>query len=793
MENLEVVLAGSAPPFLAEIVVIVVVSATAAYICQRLGLVPIIGFLVAGVLISPNLTGLVTNRELVESTAEIGVILLLFTIGLEFSLEKLGRIKKLIFLGGGIQVVLTSLLVMLVLVAFDVNWKAGMFTGFLVALSSTAIVLKILADRGETNSQLGQTGLGLLIFQDLAIIPMVLLVPVLGGQAGSNAQIAIALAKAAAMIAVVLIAARRLMPRLLEIISKVCSPEIFLLSVIAICFGTAYLTSLAGVSVSLGAFLAGIVVSESRFSQNAISEILPLQTLFSATFFVSVGMLLDVSFFLGNFLMIASIVLAVLAVKVLTTGVSVISLGYKMPVALASGLMLAQIGEFSFVLERAGRAVDIFPAGMAETGSQIFIASTVMLMILTPFLARLGMGLNARIGGMTEGTGIVEDGSTIKHSNLPALENHVIIAGYGKYARKLAKVLSGTGIPYVITTLSPLGASEAESRNYPVILGDASKYHILDLAGIYYAKVLIIPDDEPAMAHRISSVARSHNPTMQIIVRTRYSDDMEELRKSGADIVIAEEQESIVQLIASIMSDYRLASGEIEKNLDIMRSDNYALLDETYPSAGNKLVCEGLDKSCLDSRRVVIRSGMPISGKSLNELDLANYNLTVEKIVRGGSEINPTPGFRLQANDELLLAGEAASFPAAAELFRVPDMSRSGGDGITASGQRNVSYINTEELIVPPSNIDSLVCRHSDQIRPVTPSAAGCEECLKTGDKWVHLRICMTCGHVGCCESSRNKHALGHNHQTGHPVVKSLEPGEDWMWCYADKVYISEG
>ena len=791
MENLEVVLAGSAPPFLAEIVAIVVVSATAAYICQRLGLVPIIGFLIAGVLISPNLTGLVTNRELIEATAEIGVILLLFTIGLEFSLEKLGRIRKLIFLGGGIQVILTSLLVMLVLVAFDVNWKVGIFTGFLVALSSTAIVLKILADRGETNSQLGQTGLGLLIFQDLAIIPMVLLVPILGGEAGSNAEIAIALAKAAAMIAVVLVIARRLMPKILEIISRVCSPEVFLLSVIAVCFGTAYLTSLAGVSVSLGAFLAGLVVSESRFSQNAMSEILPLQTLFSATFFVSVGMLLDVSFFLDNFLMIVSIVLAVLVLKVLTTGVSAISLGYKIPVAVASGLMLAQIGEFSFVLERAGRAVDLFPAGMAETGSQIFIASTVILMILTPFLTRLGMKLNARMSGMIEGRDTVEDGSRINHGNLPTLENHVIVAGYGKYARKLARVLSGTGIPYVITTLSPLGANEAESQGYPVILGDASKYHVLNLAGIHYAKTLIIPDDEPAMTHRISSVVRNHNPTMQIIVRTRYADDMEELRKSGANIVIAEELESIVQLIASIMHDYRLPLEEIEKHVETMRSGNYAPLDETYPSVSNKLVCESLDKSCLDSRRVVIRSDMPVSGKSPDDLDLVNYNLTIEKIVRNGHEVNPTPEFRFRENDELLLAGTAVSFSDVATLFRAPDILRDGEADIPDSGQRNVSYINTEELINPPSKIDATVCRHSDQIRAVVPSAAGCEECLKTGDRWVHLRICMTCGHVGCCESSKNKHALGHHHQTGHPIVKSLEPGEDWTWCYVDQIFVS--
>ncbi|MEQ9618558.1 MAG: cation:proton antiporter [Deltaproteobacteria bacterium] len=789
--NPEILLAGAAPPFLAEIVAIVVVSAAAAYICQRLGLVPIVGFLIAGVLISPNLSGLVTNRELIEATAEVGVILLLFTIGLEFSLEKLGKIRKLIFFGGGIQVILTSFLVMLILAVFGINWMIGIFTGFLIALSSTAIVLKILADRGETNTPSGQIGLGLLIFQDLAIIPMVLLVPVLGGQAGSNQEIVIALAKAAAVIAAVLVLARRFMPKVLEIISRACSPEIFLLSVIAICFGTAYLTSLAGVSVSLGAFLAGLVVSESRFSQNAMSEILPLQTLFSATFFVSVGMLLDITFFLDNFVMIALIVFVVLLIKVLTTGVSAVSLGYKIPVAVASGLMLAQIGEFSFVLERAGREVGMFPAGMAETGSQIFIASTVILMILTPFLTQLGMKLKGRMGDMADEKGALEKEFQLNQDNLPDLQNHVIVAGYGKCARKLVRVLSNSGIPYIITTLSPLGANEAESQGFPVIRGDASKYHILDLAGIRYAKMLIIPDDEPSMAHRISSVAHNLNPTMLILVRTRYAEDMDDLKRAGASVVIPEELESIVQLIVSILHDYQLPLEEIERHIETMRGDNYAGLDETELSGKNKITCENLNEDCLDTRRVIIKPDTPIAGKAIRDLNLEDYGITLEEIKRDGEKINPAPDLFFELNDQILFSGSAQSFYEFSSLLSSPDLELADSAEIQDSAVRDAPYINTEEFVQPPSDIDPAKCKHADKMRAVVPSAAGCEECIKTGDRWVHLRICMTCGHTGCCESSKNKHALGHHHETGHPIVKSLEPGEDWAWCYVDKNYVN--
>ncbi len=274
--------AGAAPAFLTDAVVLIVAGALIAYISFRLKLVPIVGFLIAGVLIGPNALGLVEDEALVAATAEIGVILLLFTIGIEFSLEKLASIQKLIFAGGTAQVGLSIIATTAILAAFGVDWKVGVFTGMLVALSSTAIVLKLLADNSETSSEPGQVGLGLLIFQDLAIVVMVLLIPTLGASGGDGGAggVFLALAKAALIIVAVLVIARRIMPKILELVAKTCSPELFLLTIIAICFGTAYLTSLAGVSLSLGAFLAGLMVSESRFSQHALSETLPLQILF---------------------------------------------------------------------------------------------------------------------------------------------------------------------------------------------------------------------------------------------------------------------------------------------------------------------------------------------------------------------------------------------------------------------------------------------------------------------------------------------------------------------------------
>jgi len=383
--------------FLSDAVALVIAGASIAYVCFRLGLVPIVGFLVAGVVIGPHALGLVHDQAVVDAAAEVGVMFLLFTIGIEFSLERLAEMKTAIFAGGGLQVALATLGTLALLLPLGVDWRSGLFTGFLVSLSSTAIVLKLLADRNETTTAHGRIGLGMLTFQDLAVVVMVLLVPMLGGTGGSSGAIVWALAKAGAIIVAVLVISRRLMPLVLEQVARTCSPELFLLTVIAICLGTAFLTNLAGVSLSLGAFLAGLVVSESRFSQHALGEILPLEILFAATFFVSVGMLLDLGFLVSHLPMVATGIAGVLVVKVLTTGAGVLALRERVPVAIATALMLAQVGEFSFVLERAGRNVGLSPAGLGEAGSQAFIATTVVLMVLTPFLTALGAAGATRV------------------------------------------------------------------------------------------------------------------------------------------------------------------------------------------------------------------------------------------------------------------------------------------------------------------------------------------------------------------------------------------------------------
>jgi monovalent cation:H+ antiporter-2, CPA2 family len=668
--------AGETPAFFTELAILMISSSLIAFIGFRVGLIPILGFLLAGVLIGPNALGLVRNPELIDAAAEVGVILLLFTIGIEFSLETLRRISRLIFIGGGLQVGLTILLTTLILFMFGVDWRTGVYTGFLVSLSSTAIVMKLLADRNATSGEPGQTALGILIFQDLAVVVMVLLVPLLGSQTGSAEgnsllQLLWALTKAGGIIVLVLVLARRVMPKILEAVARTCSPEIFLLAIVGICFGTAYLTSLAGVSLSLGAFLAGLLVSESRFGQQAFSEILPLQILFSAAFFVSVGLLLDVGFLFTHLPMVIAAILAIIILKALITGFGIKVLGYPMSTAITSGLLLTQIGEFSFVLERTGRELGLSPAGFGEDGAQTFIAATVLLMGATPFLASLGERLGSRYAKKQIPQTVQEDDVPKELAeSFASLDNHVIIAGYGMGGQKLATALGEAQVPFAIATLSPTGASQAEGAGHKVVRGDYTKQHILNLVGIQRAKAMVIPDDQPSMAHRVSSVARALNPNIPIIATTPYHASSHELKQAGASFVVAADKAANDLLVTKLLHHYGVADNRIESYLE-----------------------------------------------------------------------------------------------------RLSDVAAGG----------NIIQLTDKQL-------HSNKCNHTNQVNAVIASAQGCEECLKIGDTWVHLRICMTCGHVGCCDSSKNKHASKHFSETGHPIMRSIENGESWAWCYVDKV-----
>jgi len=668
------------PHFFAEIAALLVASAVVAYVGQRYKVMPIVSFLVTGAVIGPHALGLVRDEALVEGMAEVGVILLLFTIGIEFSLQKLARIKRIIFLGGGLQVLLVVGLVTAVLAAAGVDWRSGIYTGCLVALSSTAIVMKLLMERRDMATDRGEAALGILIFQDLAVVAMVLLVPMLGGGSGSALDVVLALAKAVGIVVLVIVVARRVMPPLLEAVARTCSQEIFLLSIIGICFGTAFLTSLAGVSLSLGAFLAGLVVSESKFSQVAFGEILPLQILFSAAFFLSVGLLFDVSYLMSHPMIILAAILGVLAVKVVTTSLGLAWLGYPAAAAVGAGLILAQIGEFSFVLERVGYAAGLYPMGSAEGGREAFIGATVALMVATPFLYGLADRLGGRRRRGARTPPLEAPTAPDAEDRHDGLRDHVIVAGLGVVGRSLAEALHRLKQPYVIMTLSPEGALEAERGELHVVRGNYTRQHELTRTGLRQARMLVVADDDLEVTRQVVAAARALHPALSIVARARTAHEADTLGRLGADRVIADEVEGGARLTAIVLEASEADAAAVE----------------------------------------------------------------TEREARAAPEV----------------PGPPANRPALRAPLVLTEPQRTSG------------------------------CAHVPQTTTVVPGADGCERCLETGDTWIHLRVCMTCGFVGCCDSSPNRHATKHFHETQHPIVRSGEPGEDWGWCYLDRMFL---
>ena len=655
-------------PFVGELAALFAAGSLVAYLCYRVRLVPIAGFLLAGVAIGPNALGLVTDIELVSELAEVGVILLLFSIGVEFSLGQMARLARPIFLGGGVQVALTVAVVAGGLLAAGVGVGAAVFTGFLVALSSTAIVLKVVAERAESDTPVGRVSLAMLLFQDLSIVVMVLLIPALAGEGGSPLSVAWALAKAALVMAAVLIGARRVVPALLKRVAETRRTELFLLAVAAICLGTAWAASLAGVSLALGAFLAGLLVSESDYAEHALSEILPLQTLFTAAFFLSVGMLLDPAFLVANLGWVLAAAVGVLVLKAALAAFGARALGYPLGISLAAGLTLGQIGEFSFVLAIAGAESGLTPGGLGEVGSQGLIAVTVLLMLATPGLIALGPRL-AAVGRQIEDDGASSGG----HGHGVDMEDHTIVVGYGPAGRRLARVLGESGIPYAVNDLNPQSLREADDEGAATVFGDAGREPILLSLGAARAKLLVVAINDQDATRRVVAVARHINPTLQIIARTRFTSDVEPLTRAGADIVVPEEMETTVRLFTHVLGAYLVPKDEIERQTSLVRQDDYGVLRGSIQEA-HLMVLQGLDEEGLHTRAVAVRPGAPAQDQTLAELALRQrYGVTVMAVRRGAQTLgSPAGDFRVEAGDRLVMVAEAEQFAASADLFRTP-------------------------------------------------------------------------------------------------------------------------
>ncbi len=647
---------------LTDFVLIFSLSIGIVFLFHKLRIVPIVGYLVTGVIIGPSVIGLVKDQTMIELFAEIGVILLLFTIGIEFSLKELIRSKRTIVLGGGMQVLLTIVVVTLIAIAAGQPMGIAIFLGFLVSMSSTAIVLRILSERAEMESPNGKVTISILIFQDLGIILMVLLVPLLAGTAGTSSSAMIfSILKAIAIVLLLIVAGRFIVPTILYHIVKTRNRELFLLGMIVICLGTATLTSMAGLSLAIGAFIIGLIISESEFSHQALSEILPLRDVFNSLFFISIGMLLDLGFVLDNFSIILCVVILVILIKFMLSMVSTLVLRYPIHTAFLVGLSLAQIGEFSFVLSLIG-----IQHGLLNNDIyQVFLASAILTMIATPFMIQMG----PRIEDFITRNG--KESDHIRKETIGSkIEKHVVIAGYGINGRNLSNVLSAVKIPFVVVEMNPEIVISEKRKGLPIFYGDASKEDILKLTNISKAKILVIAICDPAHTRMMVKTARKLNPGIYIITRIRFVSELEELYELGADEVIPAEFETSIEIFSRVLSRYLIPKEEIQKNVERVRKDGYEMIRDIYHKS-RSIDDLGHHLTNIELETFRVMGGSIADGKTLAELNLRKqWGFTVLAIQRRNDVLNNPDGEdKLLEDDIVVLMGNRERLPEVSSVF----------------------------------------------------------------------------------------------------------------------------
>src|SRR5919106_660583 len=633
---------------LRDLVIIFGLSIGILLLSHRLRLPSVVGLLLTGVIVGPYGLGLVHDIEVVESLAEVGIVLLLFTIGIEFSLHTLLSLKRIVGIAGTLQVGLSMSATYAAARLLGRSGGEAVLWGFLVALSSTAIVLKLLGERSETDSPHGRIAVGVLILQDLSVVPMMFLLPLLAGStAGPKASLAWVIAKAVVTVAVILVSARMVIPPLLHQVVRTRSHELFVLSIVVICFGTAWLTSLAGLSLALGAFVAGMLISESDYGQQALADVLPLRDLFSSLFFVSVGMLLHVGFALQHAATIGLIVVGVLLGKSVTGAVATVAMGYPLRTAVLTSLALAQIGEFSFVLARAGLVSGL----MGDEMYQVFIAAAVVTMLATPFLLRVApivadgaaqLPLVRWLDGRPQLEGDVR--------GMP-LKDHVIIAGFGLNGRNVARALTAANIPYLVLEMNPETVRVERGQGTPIAYGDAAHEGVLRHAHIEAARVVVVAISDAAATRRVVELARRLNPGVYFIARTRYSQEVGPLSALGANEAIPEEFETSIEIFARVLRRYLVPREDIERQIAAIREDSYEMLRDLRPPPLSLAEVQR-QLADLEVETFRVNEGSPAAGKTLAELRLRErIGITVLVVQRDGETLtNPWGG-------TLLLAG----------------------------------------------------------------------------------------------------------------------------------------
>jgi CPA2 family monovalent cation:H+ antiporter-2 len=644
---------------LAMIVLLLGTSVVLVTLFRRLHLPAILAYLLAGLAAGPFGFAWVENTVNIQHLAEFGIVFLLFSLGLEFSIPKLMSLRRIVFGAGPAQVLTTGIAVVIAMRLFGFKWETAVITGCALSLSSTAIVIRELISRGEVNTAYGRSATGILLFQDLAAVLMLVLLPALANSHGDPWQAAgETLLQALLLFVGIFVVGKWLLPKLLEETGRVRSDEVFVMTALLLALVAAWVTHALGLSMALGAFLAGMMLGESHFRHQIESDIRPFRDLLLGLFFMSVGMLIDPALFLEKWHWIVPGALFLIIFKSLITTVLLRLVGERADTAVRTGLVLSQGGEFGFVLVTLAVSLNVFSPDRAG----LIVAMTVLTMIATPALiqnsARVARKVQQRMALPDESNSIADD-----------ISGHVILCGYGRVGQNLSRYLSRFHIETVAIDSDIVRIHESSQAGEKILFGDASRKDTLERAGIHRASLLVITFDDARRAEKIMRLVHSFEPNMRVLVRTRDDTSLDQLIEAGATEVVPEVLEASLMLIAHALLLMEVPLGKVLATLRQSRRDRYKLLHgyyhgDSFPSmdsAGNayRLL-----------HAVTLAGKARCQGRRISETGLEKLNVTIRAIRRAGTNIQDPEGDTvLESGDVVILYGPLDAVERGEELL----------------------------------------------------------------------------------------------------------------------------
>jgi CPA2 family monovalent cation:H+ antiporter-2 len=639
---------------LLDIVIIFALATLVNIVFTKIKVPNIIGYMLTGIVAGPHLLAIIHNPHDIDLMAEIGVILLMFTIGLEFSLNHLFRIRKIVFIGGFIQLFLTAGVIMFLGRIYGLQWNGAVFIGFITALSSTAIVLKLLQERSELTSNYGRTVLGILIFQDLIVVPMLLFTPILAGEHLDIVnQLAILVVKAVIIIGIVYIGNRWIMPKLLYRVALAKNPELFLMFILLICLAFALMTHQMGMSLAIGAFLAGLMISETEYSHNAFGHIIPFKDTFTSFFFVSIGMMLDLQFIQDNLGMVLLTVFLVTTIKIIIAGGTGFTLGHTFRGTILVGIALGQVGEFSFIVAKVGMNYQV----ISQHFYQLFLATAIITMSLSPFMFRVAKPIAERLLKLPIPKYIRDGLFPLPQIELPDLTNHIVFIGKDSRSYNMAIMAKHNKIPYISIVFDPAMVQDRLKKHEPVIYGDAVNEPILRKAHIDKAEIVVISVGDLLTAMAITEKIRNISKHIHIIVRTKHVTDIEDLYKLGANEVIPEEFETGIDIFERILIKLLVPRNIIDVTVSSIRDDHYGIFRERNKKPKSHLFKELPN---FEISAVAIPEHSSVLGHTIDNLHLKKTHEVIAVAMKRNNLLNehPRKDTILQKGDILYLLGK---------------------------------------------------------------------------------------------------------------------------------------